>query len=80
MGMGAVPIVTRASGTEDDIIDGDNGYIVDIGDIDSFIGRIAYLYENRRVLCKMGKLAMKTVRSKYTDDTNFWRELLEYEG
>ena len=79
MASGAVPIVTNTSGTEDDIINGVNGYIVDVGDIDAIVDKISYFYKNREQLCVFGENAQKSCRKneeKYREQQEFWKELL----
>ena len=54
MASGAVPVVTDTSGATADVVDGYNGYIVPVGDIDSMTERICYLYDHRNLLELMG--------------------------
>ncbi len=43
MSFGVVPVVTRVSGAEDVIIDGENGFLCDVGDLCSMSERLEYL-------------------------------------
>ena len=78
MASGAVPVVTDVSGARDDITDGENGFIVDVGDVGRMVERIIYLSEHRDVLENMGRKAyesMKAQKEKW-DEVAFWKELL----
>ncbi len=78
MANGAVPIVTMTSGVREDITDGENGYIVDIGDYETMADRIQYLSENRQLLKIMGGRAHEVISAK--SDMNkhmeFWEQVL----
>ena len=78
MAVGVVPVVTNTSGVEDDIIDGENGFIVDIGDTETMAKRIHWLYSNRDKLYEFGskaKMHVKQNRLKI-DEEKFWSDLL----
>lgn len=79
MANGAVPVVTHTSGTDDDIKDGWNGFIVDIGDVDGLVEKIEYLYHNREQLSIMGRRSINLInkRNQEIDEIAFWREVLE---
>ena len=79
MASGAVPVITDVSGAADDVTDGYNGYIVDIGDVDGLADRICRLYHNRDMLRKMGQNAHRTIyeRQAHMDQAAFWVGLLE---
>lgn len=79
MASGAVPIVTNTSGTEDDIKNGVNGYIVNIGDIDAIVDKIIFFYRNRDQLCVFGENARESCRKneeKYREQQEFWKKML----
>lgn len=79
MASGAVPIVTNTSGTEDDIKNGVNGYIVNVGDMDAIVDRIRYFYRNRDQLCVFGDNARESCKrneEKYKEQQEFWKQLL----
>ena len=75
--MGVVPIVTRTSGTEDDIKDGYNGYIVEIGDTKGIIQRIISLCDNPKMMQQMSKNASETIRRKNNPqgEIDFWKDI-----
>ena len=79
MAMGAVPVVTRTSGTEDDIVDGYNGYIVDIGDIQELTECIISLSRNPKKIEELGKNASKTISNKNNpgSEKKFWKDIFE---
>lgn len=79
MAAGAVPVVTDTSGASDDIIQGKNGYIVPLGDINSMVSIIEKLYNQRECLPVLGKAAHEKIlenNGKF-DVKKFWEELLE---
>lgn len=82
MSAGAVPVITDVSGARDDVIDGDNGFIVPVGDMDTFADRIYFLYHNRNELESMGKRAHEIIykRQKTVNQISFWDMLLREEG
>lgn len=79
MASGAVPIITNVSGAADDVSDGHNGFIVEIGDIESMVERICRLYQDRDRLVRMGQHAHDTIfeRQRSMDEAEFWKELLK---
>lgn len=79
MAEGAVPVITNVSGARDDVTDGYNGYIVDVGDIDTMADRIYDLYHNRKELKQMGQRAHNTIyeRQKNADQARFWDDLIK---
>lgn len=78
MAAGVVPILTDVSGARDDVIDGVNGYIVDVGAVDQIVGRIIYLNEHRELLSAMGRKAYETMKEKYSSDKvmEMWETVL----
>ncbi len=81
MANGAVPVVTNTSGVNDDICDGENGYIVSIGDYEAIADRIENLEQNRILLSDKGTKAHMELKEKCSMDKHyqFWRELIRYE-
>lgn len=78
MANGAIPVVTKTSGTKEDISDGANGYLVAPGDCGRMADVIEYLSENRERLREMGHLAHETIYPKCQKEvhTRFWEEVL----
>lgn len=81
MANGAVPIVTDTSGVKDDIRDGENGYIVAIGDYEAIADRVAELEQNRDLLPGMGMKAHIELKEKCSMDKHyqFWKEVIHFE-
>ncbi len=81
MANGAVPVVTNTSGVNDDIRDGENGYIVSIGDYETMADRIEELEKNRILLSDKGRKAHMELKEKCSMDKHyqFWRELIRRE-
>jgi glycosyltransferase involved in cell wall biosynthesis len=62
MGQGCVPVVSYvASGIPELIRDGRNGFVVPVGDIGGFAGKLAELSETRSLIGTMGREAWRTV-------------------
>ena len=78
MGYGAVPVVTDTAGARDEIIDGDNGYVVPLRDYKMAFEKIRYLTEHREMLPIMGKKAHDAVypKSHMSDHVKFWKNIL----
>ncbi len=78
MGSGVVPVVTDTSGVREDILDGENGYIVPVGDYLTAADRIEFICNHRECLPEMGRLAHDAVypKSLMEPHVKFWRELL----
>ncbi|MCI8659513.1 MAG: glycosyltransferase family 4 protein [Lachnospiraceae bacterium] len=79
MAEGAVPVITDVSGARDDVTNGYNGYVVDVGDIDALADRIQELYLDRDKRNEMSMRAHDTIckRQKNMDQTVFWDNLIE---
>ena len=78
MANGAVPVVTDTWGVHDDITDGENGFIADIGDYRTIAERIQFLDRNRNRLLEMGQRAHEEVRKKSSMDDHykFWQKMI----
>jgi glycosyltransferase involved in cell wall biosynthesis len=79
MAEGVVPVITDVSGARDDVEDGYNGFIVNVGDIEAMAEKICYLYQNLDELERMGKHAHVTIynRQKNMDQGLFWERLIK---
>ena len=78
MAAGAVPIVTNTSGAGDDIVDGQNGYIVQLGNIEGMSEIIKDLYENREKLKLLGEKAYQTiVTNNDFDEMEVWSQIID---
>ena len=75
-----VPVVTDVSGTRDYIVNGENGLISGIGDIQSLCGNLEFLSQNRDLVLKMGTRAREAIIEKCNVDNyiqKFWGMLQE---
>ncbi|MGN1173954.1 MAG: glycosyltransferase [Roseburia sp.] len=79
MSSGAVPVVTATSGVREDISDGENGYIVEIGNYDEMADRIEELSMRRDRLKMFGQKSHDVIYSKAQIDRHieFWQKLLK---
>lgn len=79
MANGVIPIFTNVTGAREDIINGVNGYIIPMGNVDAAIQHVEYLEKNRYVLTGMGNLAHDSVVGKSDKDLHydFWTHIFE---
>lgn len=68
MGQGVVPVLTDVSGVRDSIMHGENGFIVNKGDISGIAHHIDYLYHKRDLLKNMGEKGWEWIRQKYDEE------------
>lgn len=61
MACGAVPVVTDCGGTRDIIIDGENGFIVEVGNVDQIVDRVMLLMGDKVLRERMRAKAEATV-------------------
>ena len=66
MAMGKTVIATRTHSNSDFIKDGVNGFLVDVGDVDTLRARINYLLENPSVVARMGHLARTEMEGNWS--------------
>lgn len=79
MEAGAVPIATDVSGVGDDIIDGQNGYLVDVDDsVNQIVSKIEDIYYDRKRLKILGDNARQIIHEKYTKENvmKLWNSVL----
>jgi glycosyltransferase involved in cell wall biosynthesis len=69
MAHGLVPIVTRVSGSEDVVIDGENGFLCEVGDIRSMAARIEELSNERTLLGVFSNRAQETIARSYRKES-----------
>lgn len=68
MARGCVPVVTNVSGVADVIIDGENGFISEIGDLKAMADNVLFLDKNRTMLEKCGAKCKNIVFEKCNID------------
>lgn len=80
MACGLAPVVTDLPGNREWIVDGENGFLVPINDIQALADRIAYLLKNDGVRKSFGRLGREMIRAKaeYQKEMGKLEEL--YEG
>lgn len=78
MANGAIPVVTETWGVHDDITDGQNGYIFNVGDYKKAAEKIALLAKERALLPEMGRLAHLEIRKKSSMEEHyqFWQNII----
>ena len=75
---GVVPVATATSGIMEDVIDGINGYLVQIGDCLEMARKIKYLSDNRYVMQKIGLEAQRMIghKTNVKEYVSWWNVLL----
>ena len=78
MSAGAVPVVTDVSGAADDITDGENGFIVEVGSVEQIVEKICFLNSYRDKLAEMGEKAYQRIKEKNNGEVleNLWQTIL----
>ncbi len=79
MAAGAVPVVTNTSGALDDIDDGENGYVVPVGDIKKMVEVVEEIYWHRDLLPTLGMAAHKRIvrNNGKINLRDFWNGILD---
>ena len=82
MANGTVPVLTNVSGVREDIINNINGYIIPLGDVNTAVNKIEYLYNHRNKLVEMGEKAHydMTEKSDREKHYNFWMQIFDELG
>lgn len=78
MAAGVIPIVTDVSGAADDITDGENGFIVEVGSVEQIVEKICFLNSHRDKLAEMGEKAHQRIKKNNNGEVleNLWRTIL----
>ena len=63
--MGRMIITTDTNGCRDTVIDGKNGFLVKVGDVESLVKKVLWCIENEHEVIKMGKNARHYAEQKY---------------
>ena len=61
MACGAVPVATDCGGTRDIIVDGENGFLVKVGDVDQIVNRVMLLLSDKTLRERMRSKAQATI-------------------
>lgn len=61
MACGAVPVATNCGGTRDIIVDGENGFLVEVGNVDQIVDRVMLLLSDKMLRDRMRSKAQVTV-------------------
>jgi glycosyltransferase involved in cell wall biosynthesis len=65
MSLGKPVIATEGGGTNEVIIDSENGYLIKHNGVDELAERILYLYHHPEVSKQMGEKALETIKKKF---------------
>jgi glycosyltransferase involved in cell wall biosynthesis len=69
MGCGKPVICTNTGGNPELIIDGYNGYLLDVGDVDGIVERLQLTLSNSELLKELGENAVTSFKDKFNMDT-----------
>jgi len=81
MAAGLPVVATATTGSKEIIKDGENGFLVPIGDSDALAKKILFLLNNPDKAKKMGQAGRKMIKEKFNQEKiikkmiNFWKEL-----
>lgn len=80
MANGCVPVVTDIrSGIRELIKDGENGFVVPVGDVNCFVAALSSLARDEQMRVRMGAAAHKTVLASYNVETMIDRYIAAFE-
>ena len=65
MAMGRSIITSDAPGCRETVIDGYNGYLVEVGDIHAIVDKMKYLISNPNLCKKIGGASLEIAKEKY---------------
>jgi glycosyltransferase involved in cell wall biosynthesis len=71
MAVGLPVIATRVGAIPEVIVEGENGFTIEVGDVDALADRVIRLAGDRALREKMGKNNIRKVHEKYSIDTVF---------
>lgn len=69
---GELPVIASNTGANPElIIEGENGYLYELGDVDDLSQKMCIFIENPDLIKKIGKKAREIAKRKYTSEINF---------
>jgi colanic acid/amylovoran biosynthesis glycosyltransferase len=72
-------ITTRHSGLPEQVIDGENGFLVNEGDYEALAERILYMIEHPEIWAKLGRFGRLYVEKNYNSKVLIERQVSIYE-
>jgi len=79
MATGLPVITTDHSGLPEQVVDGNNGFVVPEGDVLLLAEKILFLIEREDLWCELGRLGRKHVRQNYDSGRLIERQLSFYQ-
>lgn len=73
-------IATEGGGTNEVIVDGQNGFLLKNKDVDTLVEKLAYLYNDPAAAKKMGEKALDTIHEKFMLDRMTQEFIAVYNG
>ena len=74
-----VPVIgTNIGGTNEEVIHGKNGYLVDTKDINGFIEKIMFIYENKDVYDEMKENSLEVYNEKFNEEQYYIKHIEFY--
>jgi glycosyltransferase involved in cell wall biosynthesis len=79
MASGVPAVCTRCGGPETSVIDGETGFLVDIGDVDAFADRLVRVLSSRALRDRMGRTARRHMEQNFSLERTGARFLEAYD-
>lgn len=78
MAAGVVLVITDTSGARDDVEEGINGFVADVGDVERLVSHIIWLDDHKEQLQEMGACSMRKImqRNEHMKPRKYWKSLL----
>ncbi len=73
-------IATEGGGTNEVVVDNENGFLIKNKDVEGLINKLLYFYKNRDAVKKMGEKALGTIREKFMLDRMTSEFIAVYNG
>jgi glycosyltransferase involved in cell wall biosynthesis len=73
-------VATEGGGTNEVIVDGENGFLVHNKDVDQLVEKLLYLHDNPDTSKKMGEKALDTIHQKFMLDRMTEEFIAVYKG
>ena len=84
MACGLPVVATATTGSQSIVVDGENGFLVSIGDYDALARKVVYLLNNPDVAKRMGAAGQQMVQRRFNRRETvgkiieFWKDLCEF--
>ena len=73
-------IATEGGGTNEVIVDGENGFLIENKGVDTLVNKLLYLHNNPGASKQMGEKALETIHKKFMLDRMTEEFIAVYKG